>query len=56
MKYLLRLVVETDDDAEIPETFLEGDEPITKYLSKIGNVGGDFVKLVVQKLYNGLDS
>lgn len=56
MRYLLRLVVETDDDEEIPETFLEGDKPISEYLIKIGDRGGDFVKLVVQKLYNGLDS
>lgn len=48
MRYLLKLLVDTDDE-EIEEVFLEGDKPITQYLEKIGEVGGDFVRLVVQR-------
>lgn len=49
MRYILTVVVDTEDDREIEEVFLEGDGPISKYLELIGNVGGDFLKLVVHK-------
>lgn len=49
LKYFLNLLVETENDAEIEETYLEGDKHITKYLDKISNIGGDFLKLTVQK-------
>lgn len=52
MKYLLHLIVDTEDDIEIEETYLEGDKAITKYLEKIGEVGGDFLRLVVMKESN----
>lgn len=56
MRYIMNLIVETDDDKEIPETYLEGDEPITNYLNRIGNVGGDFIRLVVHREYNGRET
>jgi len=56
VRYILNLIVETDDDKEIPETFLEGDGPITKYLNMIGDVGGDFIRLVVHREYNGRET
>lgn len=51
MRYIFNLIIEIDGDEEIPETFLEGDGPITKYLEKIGDVGGDFIRLVVHREY-----
>lgn len=50
MRYIINLLVETDNEQEIEEVNIEGDLPITDYLNEISQYGGDFLQLVVKKV------